>query len=192
MTQIIPYSSVRFFPYWQPNDHSLVIGLIEMVNYILDINPNASHWLELGSHIGESSTIFLGFSKIERLECVEKDKELCDFLTSKYADYIKSHRCNIHYGNSKDLSINFLNDSFDVVYIDADHSYEAVRQDIELYLPKIRPGGFLAGHDYIKDSKTWQGVYQAVNEFADKHQISDVKTFKDSSWVIRKSYESKR
>ena len=36
----------------------------------------------------------------------------------------------------------------DLVFIDGDHSYEHVKQDIELWLPKLRKGGILAGHDY--------------------------------------------
>lgn len=37
---------------------------------------------------------------------------------------------------------------FDAVFIDGDHSYAAVRSDILAWLPLVRPGGILAGHDY--------------------------------------------
>jgi predicted O-methyltransferase YrrM len=43
------------------------------------------------------------------------------------------------------------NQSLDLVFIDADHSYEAVVQDIKIWIPKIRSGGIIAGHDYMKD-----------------------------------------
>ena len=49
----------------------------------------------------------------------------------------------------------------DFVFIDADHRYEAVKQDIEAWLPKIRMGGILAGHDY---SVHHPGVKRAVQE----------------------------
>lgn len=55
----------------------------------------------------------------------------------------------------------FQDSSLDGVFIDADHSYEAVRQDIQSWLPKVRSGGILAGHDY---TSTFPGVIQAVNE----------------------------
>lgn len=48
---------------------------------------------------------------------------------------------------------------FGFVFIDADHSYEGCKADIEAYRRLVYPGGLLAGHDYH-----WPGVYQAVNE----------------------------
>lgn len=50
----------------------------------------------------------------------------------------------------------------DLVYIDASHSYENVKQDIELWFPKIKVGGIICGHDY--DSINSPGVVRAVNE----------------------------
>ena len=48
----------------------------------------------------------------------------------------------------------------DFVYLDADHTYEAALKDINLWLPKIRTGGWLMGDDYM-----WEGTHQAVNDF---------------------------
>ncbi len=53
----------------------------------------------------------------------------------------------------------------DFIFIDANHEYAYVKQDIELYWPKIKPGGFLCGHDY---SGGHPGVTQAVDEFFGK------------------------
>lgn len=56
----------------------------------------------------------------------------------------------------------FIMPSFlDLVFVDAIHSYEAVMDDIKWWLPKVRTGGVLCGHDYIKK---WPGVKKAVNE----------------------------
>lgn len=66
-----------------------------------------------------------------------------------------------HRMTSNEASRLFEDGSLDGVFIDADHSYEAVRQDIQNWLPKIRSGGILAGHDYIS---TFPGVVKAVNE----------------------------
>lgn len=53
----------------------------------------------------------------------------------------------------------FPNEYFDMVYIDADHSYPAVTQDIKAWFPKVKNGGILGGHDYNKPS-----VRKAVDE----------------------------
>jgi hypothetical protein len=46
------------------------------------------------------------------------------------------------------------------VYIDANHTHEEVKKDIQAWLPKIKKGGIISGHDY----GGWEGVTQAVNE----------------------------
>jgi predicted O-methyltransferase YrrM len=62
---------------------------------------------------------------------------------------------------SVEAALDFKDESQDFVFIDADHSYEAVKADIEAWYPKVRPGGMLAGHDYNEPSC---GVTQAVCE----------------------------
>jgi hypothetical protein len=64
----------------------------------------------------------------------------------------------------------FKDESLDAVFIDADHSYEAVKMDIENWMPKVRKGGILAGHDY---NSAWPGVIKAVNEIFPEAQKID-------------------
>ena len=51
--------------------------------------------------------------------------------------------------------------SLDFVFIDADHSESAVALDIARWAPKVRPGGWLGGHDYHQ--RKWPGVVAAVD-----------------------------
>lgn len=51
---------------------------------------------------------------------------------------------------------------FDFIFIDADHSYEGVRGDIQRWWPKLKPGGVMAWHDYGHND--FQGVEKAVDE----------------------------
>jgi predicted O-methyltransferase YrrM len=48
---------------------------------------------------------------------------------------------------SRDAAPIMADRRFDLVFIDADHSYPTTREDIQLWLPKVRPGGILCGHD---------------------------------------------
>lgn len=57
--------------------------------------------------------------------------------------------------------------SLDLVNIDGCHEYDWVKQDIELWLPKVRPGGLVSGHDYNPDPnrRRFRGVRQSVDEY---------------------------
>lgn len=60
----------------------------------------------------------------------------------------------------------FADESMDFVYIDGNHSYENVKADIEAWHKKVKKGGIVAGHDYIKRKGQDHifGVVPAVNE----------------------------
>ena len=75
----------------------------------------------------------------------------------------------------------FKDESLDFVFIDANHEYEEVKKDIELWYPKVKKGGIFAGHDY---SDTWQGVVKAVNEWSLKNNI-EIATG-ELCWISRK------
>jgi predicted O-methyltransferase YrrM len=62
----------------------------------------------------------------------------------------------------------FLDDSLDFVFIDADHSYDAVMQDIANWTPKVRKMGIIAGHDI-----NWWTVAQAVRETGGAQTLPD-------------------
>ena len=61
------------------------------------------------------------------------------------------------------------NDHLDAVYIDADHSYEAVKQDLNLSFRKVNKDGFIMGHDY--EENEFPGVVQAVDEFCEQNGL---------------------
>lgn len=79
---------------------------------------------------------------------------------------------------SVDASVLFCDGALDAVYIDASHQYRNVLADIRAWMPKVRKGGILAGHDY-----DMAGVAQAVYEtIGEPHN-----TFADNSWLWRKA-----
>ena len=56
----------------------------------------------------------------------------------------------------------FADDSLDLVFIDANHSFQAVATDIRAWLPKIRKGGIICGHDYNHEGN-WNDLAEAVD-----------------------------
>lgn len=59
-----------------------------------------------------------------------------------------SHIINPVRMTSVDAAKTYEDNSLDVVFIDAGHTYECVKEDIAAWLPKVKSGGWLAGHDY--------------------------------------------
>jgi hypothetical protein len=103
---------------------------------------------------------------------------------AKYGD-----RCAFHRMMSEEAVLKFADGQLDFVYIDAQHQYEAVRDDILRWAPKVKVGGYLAGHDYIDGARP-QGVYgvkSAVDEWAARHEKRVVSSREPGfpSWFIR-------
>ena len=67
--------------------------------------------------------------------------------------------------------------TLDFVFIDADHSEEGVRNDIEAWAPKVKVGGSILGHDI-----NWPTVKGVVENFDDKPYT----TYSDNVWEIVK------
>lgn len=65
----------------------------------------------------------------------------------------------------------FKDESLDFVYIDGFHEFDAVMSDLIFWVPKVRPGGIIAGHDYYN---FWRaGVVTAVDAYVKGHGIRD-------------------
>lgn len=60
-------------------------------------------------------------------------------------------------GDTASVASQFKDGSVDALWIDADHSAEGVRKDIEAWKPKLAPGGIMAGHDY-----DWPSVQEGI------------------------------
>jgi hypothetical protein len=91
---------------------------------------------------------------------------------------------------SADAVGRFEDNSVDFVYIDGDHTYEFVSQDIARWWPKIKPGGILSGHDYTPGNPQKNriyGVIPAVDEFVARHSLDLGKTDEEYAtwWVVK-------
>ena len=70
---------------------------------------------------------------------------------------------------------------FDLIYIDSTHRYEETRDEIIAWLPLVRKGGLIGGHDYGAKRPEHKGVSKAVDEIFKKDQI---KTGEDMVWYV--------
>lgn len=71
--------------------------------------------------------------------------------------------------------------SLDFVFIDGKHTYDFVKADIKNYLPKVRKGGLVSGHDY---AAKFPGVVQAVDEAFNKQ--AEISKINSRVWWIWK------
>jgi len=85
-------------------------------------------------------------------------------VVRRFRAAIKSGAIEVHRGSSAKCCAQFSDDYFDWVYIDGNHQYDFVKQDLEMYLPKVKRHGLIAGDDYGTPGWWQDGVTQAVDE----------------------------
>lgn len=110
-----------------------------------------------------------------------------DFVKAKIElNFAGNHRARIMRDESTEAAKTHADASLDFVFIDADHSYDGCRADIQAWMPKVRPGGWIGGHDYghrLERHGAW-GVKRAVDEAAEEHGLI-VETGQDLTWFCR-------
>ena len=77
-------------------------------------------------------------------------------------------------------------ESLDVIHIDGDHSYEAVCEDITLWLPKLRPGGMLCGHDYAESGRR-RTLFKVKPAVDDMLGAANIRSGANTTWAYRKA-----
>ena len=92
-------------------------------------------------------------------------------------------RFKLHHGMSDQMVSHFLPNSVDCIFIDGDHRYEAVRQDIQIWEPIVKPGGVFFFDDY---SWNFKGVIKAVDEFVDNNHLEFQKVNRHNNYFVMK------
>lgn len=64
---------------------------------------------------------------------------------------------------STDIDDIIEDNSLDFVYIDGDHTYDGVCKDFDIFYKKVKPGGIIAGDDYLDGNWWGRGVIDAVH-----------------------------
>lgn len=102
----------------------------------------------------------------------------------------------VYSGLSSQVLPTLQDHSLDLIYLDADHSYEGIKNDLAQAWRLVRYGGFIAGHDYSINAEKCVdashyanfGVKRAVDEFLDEHDLMLYGIAMDgyTSFVIKK------
>ncbi len=103
-------------------------------------------------------------------------------VLERFRTNIEQGQVEVHRARSLDAARTFPDGALDWVYIDGDHTYEAVKADLEAYYRTIRPGGLLAGDDYGDPGWWADGVTRAVDEFAADLELKII----GSQFLLRK------
>jgi predicted O-methyltransferase YrrM len=77
----------------------------------------------------------------------------------------------------------FPDNFFDFVFIDGNHTFDHVYEDIFEWTKKVKPGGVVAGHDYVRDVERDYGVIEAVNDYVNNFSIDPLFILKRGSFV---------
>ena len=88
------------------------------------------------------------------------------FIEAKIIADLYSDKCVMIKAKSTQAVEIFKDNFFDFIYIDANHSYEEVKKDINNWFPKVKSGGILGGHDYLK--LNWEAGDLVLNNKKDK------------------------
>jgi DNA-dependent RNA polymerase auxiliary subunit epsilon len=146
--------------------------------------------LEMGVRSGYNARTILNNLNIKKLYLVDpyiQYEEYTDKLPLNAEEEAKSILLTEQYKDKiqfikqfSDKAVEYVPNDLDFVYIDGNHSYKYVKDDIRIWYPKVKIGGVLAGHDF----PNYIGVRDAVLEFTSKNKMY-LHTETGDWWIIK-------
>lgn len=115
--------------------------------------PEKALCVEIGSYLGASSLCIASSSNCQKIFCVDTwhNEGMAEGQKDTYQDFLYNTRSFAHKifplrGKSAEIG-NSFHEKIDFLFIDGDHSYDGVKQDIKIWLPKLRSRGVIIMHD---------------------------------------------
>lgn len=169
-------------------DQESTQGLLDLIKELGDNSKKTM--IEIGSFVGESTILFAqsfknviaidpfmeGYDDADPTSYLFEFKNVYQTYLERTGDY-KNIQTIV--ATSIDALDQLKEDKYDFVYIDGLHTYDGVKSDIENYLPLVKKGGVIGGHDYTDKIPHLVGVKKAVDEMFGEPD----KVFKDNSWI---------
>ncbi len=142
-------------------------------NQLLENLPQQAIVAEIGVFKGDFSQAMLDQTNPVVLHLVDcwqgKDAlEHLEIVRQRFSNEIAVGKVRLHREKSIAALEQFPENYFDWVYLDTDHSYATTAAELVCCARVVKPGGIIAGHDYVTGN--WNGgvrygVVEAVNEF---------------------------
>jgi hypothetical protein len=155
----------------------LLKGLDDMCKYLQ--SQGVKEIIEVGSWCGSGASVMAKY--FDKVTCIDPWEPTANTISARYSmedvekefDKVMAKHSNIRKVKARIENVALF--PTDCIYIDADHHYKHVKENIEQCLPFCEM--FIAGHDYWL--KKFPGVVKAVNERFKKPD----KIFSDTSWI---------
>lgn len=159
-------------------------------DYVLSLLPKGKTGAEIGVWTGDFSARILEVAEPRRLHLIDPfvtrtepayaqawygtaggiDMDhVRNGVADRFADEIAADRVHLHIQPSQEAMAKFPPGSLDFVYIDGDHTYDAVSSDLELSFLACCPGAMICLDDYVSDGWWGDDVIRAAHEFLGKH-----------------------
>lgn len=107
------------------------------------------------------------FNDIGKIEPSLSVQENFNLFCSSVTGRLKKYSNFKHIRESSDSAYKlFQDESIDLIFVDGDHTYDAVKKDCNFWWDKLKTGGIMCWDDY-----SWSGVKQAVNEFVSNKKL---------------------
>ncbi len=166
---------------WQHIDQELLdeARILSDVFELLDRMPKDAVAAEIGVAEGGLSREIVRRTRPRKLYLVDpwNSKNIAAYsekslrnIEKDLSSHISSGIVELRRGYSSDVLPGFEDDHLDWVYVDGAHDYAGVKQDLANCMRIVKPGGLIAGHDYVRWASPTDryGVVEAVNEFVNR------------------------
>lgn len=187
----IHYTSDAECPDWQLRAGTLILAMDR--ERLLRYLPKRGHVAEIGVAKGKFSRKIAFRSRPRHLSLIDpwRHQSEDEWISSHNIEQLAQDRkharvtryfrriapllrmkVNIVRNYSVEASRDFDDNSLDWVYIDGNHSHEAVRADLNCWAPKVVDDGFILGHDFARHTgavRSEFGVVEAVRDFLADH-----------------------
>lgn|SRR3990167_2466930 len=173
------------------------VGRLDLLRWLRELNMKKG--VEVGVEKGvyshliceiNSQMTLWGVDPYEKYDGYREYKDQAEMnwifeeMKKKLASPIKHGQFHIVRKKSMDALADFADESLDFVYIDANHEFNYPLKDIEGWYPKVKKGGILAGHDYVRHAQMEFTVKDGLKEFTLKNNIHP--------WFILGLYRKRR